>query len=182
MLSKSDSVMRYERDYYPCVAHWFETQKGCTSAGAHIFCKSALLSADIVGWVQNEAIFACEMKPYPLPIGASGYGSVGQALMLKRYAKYVYVACVASDIEELVRGQVIHWKKVVQKSSIICLLKAVGLDLPKGFSDYCESAKIIFQTFFSGLNLGLLIVHEKDSAQDPSTSYDVIELVKPAAF
>jgi len=183
MVSESKLSTNYEKDYYPCVARWFETQKGCTSVSLeHLFGSSTLLSADVVGWMGEVPQYACEMKPYPLPIGSSGYGSIGQALMLKHYARQVYIGGVASERVELDRGQVIHWERVLRKSSTKSLLRLLNLNLPEDFDGLCDAATSIFRTYFGSLGLGFLLVHERHASDDPLLSCDVVELVKPGAF
>jgi hypothetical protein len=183
MSSKPNLFINYEKDYYPCIVRWLQDKKGCTSASTeHLFQKSALLSADVVGWIGDEPAYACEMKPYPLPIGSVGYGSIGQALMLKHHARRVYVGGIASERAELSRGQIVHWKKFLQRSSTKSLLRLLNVDVADNYGELLEVAGVVFRTYFGSLGLGFLLVHETNASEDPLLSCEVDEIVEPRAF
>jgi len=163
--------MRNEKDYYPPVARWFESKKGCESTKLELpFSGLTVLTGDIVGEQNGSAMFVCELKPYPYPIGASGYGSIGQALALRKNARYVYVACVASDSHDVKDRS---WELVSRKRSVARLLSELSLPQPGSFDDYIDDVRAVFRHFISDLKLGLLVVREHKDAE--CKVYEVVE-------
>ena len=102
-------------------------------------------------------------------------------LMFKRFVNKVYIACIATEREDLTSGPVVNWRKVMGRRSTKPLLNTLKINYPKNitFKDYRTIAGDIFLSLFSDTGIGFLIVHEKDSKEDIDSSYDVIEVVKP---
>src|SRR2546425_6983131 len=89
-----------ESRWLPSLESWLTSNKGCQHTKAKFLFHGVMqLEGDVVGWLGSSstvrADFGCELKDYPLPIGSGGYGSVGQALMLRRFVSQAYVACAA---------------------------------------------------------------------------------------
>lgn len=166
--------MKKEKDYYRFIAEWFQSEKGCDpTALEHRFDGLELLTGDVVGAREGRFTHVCELKPYPYPVGASGYGSVGQALALRDYAEYVYVGCVASESSDDPERS---WELVSKKRSVAALLSAQGIKEPTCFEEYLDAVRQVFEHFYGGLGLRLLVVREPMGGE-----CRVLELVPTAA-
>ena len=172
-------MSKVERKYYQAVADWLRCKKGCQKADTSYKLREAeLLEVDVAGWKKCRTSFpnyACELKAYPLPVGAAGYGSIGQALAIWKFVDYVYVGCIASD---LVDKEDLSWEKVLQKLSIRKLLKVLNIQCSgkENFDEYVKIAEQVFSTLFGNLGLGFLIVHEY-KIHEYDTQCEVIEIV-----
>jgi hypothetical protein len=171
-------MSKVEHDYYQAVKDWFLCKKSCQKAAPSYKLRNAeLLEVDVAGWKNCSNSFpdyACELKAYPFPVGAAGYGSIGQALAIQKFVPYVYVGCIASD---LVDEEDLSWEKVLKKSSIRDLLEVLKIPVGKeNFDEYVKIAEQVFSTLFGNLGLGFLIVHEY-KIHEYDTQCEVIEIV-----
>jgi hypothetical protein len=150
--------MMKEKDYYRYIADWFASEKGCDSTGTeHSFDGLEVLTGDVVGKHGDRFTYACELKPYPYPIGSSGYGSVGQALALRKCAAHIYVGCVASESRDVPDRS---WELVSGKRSVAALLQNLNIAAPQSFEEYIGAVRVVFTHFFGVTGLGLLLVRE----------------------
>ena len=83
---------------------------------------------------------ACEVKPYPFPVGGAGYGSVGQAYAIKRYAWVVYVACVAPELPSSM-----SWRDVSDGRDLGPLIKHLNITVPADFNAYLSAVGQVFR-------------------------------------
>ena len=174
-MDNSSQTMK-EKDYYQTVQDWFHDEKSCQPIGIdHKFENLSLLTGDVVAQ-SGHNIYACEMKNYPYPLGSQGYGAIGQALALRRQAHFVYVGCVATEVPE---HNIYTWQRASSTSTIIKLLEYLGLTVPQSYDSYKNVVRIIFKTFFDGLGLGFLVVHEMKDQFTQEISRTVDELVEP---
>ena len=169
-----EDVIVSEKDYYEPIATYFVEQKDCTYPRKdYPISGLTLVTADILGET-DDTRYVCELKPYPYPVGSSGYGSIGQALALRHYADRVYVGCVASDFDDA--GD-LSWSHVSNKSSIRQLIDILNVKIPEDYESYCTVLLAVYDHFFSDLGLGLLVVHEKGER-----IFEVDELVPSSDF
>lgn len=160
------NVIKYEKHFYPIVKDWLKGKGYNDRLSSHNFDKCILFNGDVVAWKADrstgKADFLCELKAYPLPIGSGGYGSVGQVLALRKYARKLYVGCVASKYSHSGKGPEISWDHVVNKNSTESLLRVLGISKPsseKNVEEYYRVAKQVFNSMFSGINIGFIVVH-----------------------
>lgn len=163
----------HETRFYQQIETWLQIHKGCTSTKQkHRIGRLSLLEIDVVGFTEDELRYACEVKNYPFPVGSNGYGAVGQALACRRHVPLVYIACCASEHGDN------SWHRVMQRRSILALLKHIEHPPGTTFDDYFNASRAIFDHFFGNLGIGLLVVHE-DASEDASGT--VHELREPSA-
>ena len=163
-----------ETDYYREIESWFKTEHGCqTTQHTFKFHGINLFEGDVVGWSETErpdgADIACELKAFPLPIGSSGYGSIGQALMLQRFARQVYVGCVAEG------GP--GWRAVLEQANVQKLIDRLQLAPARDFAGYLRVARDVFQSLFRSHGLGLLVIDDRAEAGE----INIVVLVRPAS-
>ena len=165
-----------ERDYYDVVQRWFVEQKGCAPLGVDCkMCDLELLTADVIASKGNLR-YVCELKKYPYPVGSQGWGSIGQALALRREADFVYVGCIASEGRDL---ESCSWRRVTATRTVQKLLSYVKVRSPDNFEGYCSALGVVFQRFFGDLGIGLLVVQESFSQNKDEAYLRVIEIVEP---
>ena len=165
-----------EKDYYGAIQTWFVEQKKCTPIG--VDCKMRnleLLTADVIASKDN-LWYVCELKNYPYPVGSQGWGSIGQALALRREADFIYVGCVASDGNESENNS---WHRATAARTVQKLLSYLDVSSPRNFEEYCGALRVLFQCFFGDLGIGLLVVQESFSEKEDQRHLRVIEIVKP---
>ncbi len=166
--------MQHEASYYQVIAKWFELEKDCRPPTTdHPLHGLGLLKGDVWAWRRGNTTetpdYVCEVKAYPFPSGAGGYGSVGQAVAFRKFAETAYVACVTAA-----RPVNRSWSHVARPDSDVGkLLSRLGISPPSDFSQYLVAVRQFYTELFSGLGLGLLIVetpcHVVKEASDPIT-------------
>jgi hypothetical protein len=163
-----------EKDYYGAIQTWFLEQKKCAPIGVNYKMRNLeLLTADVIAMKEN-LWYVCELKNYPYPVGSQGWGSIGQALALRREADFVYVGCVASDGDDSENNS---WRRVTAARTVQKLLSYLNISFPRDFEEYCNALKAVFQCFFGDLGIGLLVVRESYSGNEQQSNFRVIEVV-----
>lgn len=165
-----------EKDYYDAILDWFKRKRSYTPVGKDYKLEGlGLLTADVLA--QKDGIFvACELKNSPFPVGSQGWGSIGQALALRRKVNCVYVGCVASDDLGSKKNS---WKLASSKRTIRDLLDYLMIPQPESYKDYVHAIKGVFTYFFGDLGLGLLVVHELVKSSKSKAKLKVEEVVSP---
>lgn len=87
----------WEHAYYPAVALWLRHERGLDRTLID-HRSGTFFSSDVVAWKRKSLpdgpVTSVEVKGHHrrLPIGAAGYGSIGQALAIRRLAELSYLA------------------------------------------------------------------------------------------
>lgn len=87
----------WECPYYPAVALWLRHERGLDETRVDHRPRD-FFSSDVVGWkagsLPHGPVTCVEVKGHHhrLPIGSAGYGSIGQAIALRRLADFSYLA------------------------------------------------------------------------------------------
>jgi len=152
-----------ERAFYPAVEKYFSNHGMNKTCSEHRFEDLALLTADVVAWrgddTKAKPLAVCEVKLYPYPVGSAGYGAIGQALALRKYAETVYVACVTSASTQSSRT----WRKASETRTMRRLLSHCRIRQPENFDDYLGAARRVFEHFYCDLGLGFLVIHDDEA-------------------
>ena len=165
-----------EQDYYDAILCWFQQEKSFEPVGTDYKLEGlGLLTADVLAQ-RNNILIACELKNSPYPVGSQGWGSIGQALALRRKANLIYVGCVASDNDESKKSS---WRLASRKRTVRMLLERLEIDKPETYEDYLQAIGVLFVYFFKDLGLGLLVVHEVQTMARGDFELIVKELVAP---
>lgn len=165
-----------EKDYYDAILSWFKRKRSYTPVGKEYKLEGlGLLTADVLAQ-KDSILVACELKNSPFPVGSQGWGSIGQALALRRKANYIYVGCVASDDLGSKKNS---WKLASGKRTVRNLLDYLKIPQPESYEDYVHATQRVFTYFFADLGLGLLVVHELVKNSKSKAELKVEEVVSP---
>lgn len=181
----------HEVAYYRLIAAWFRHRYECEISNLameyrpdkNLLCSKpstdwkghSLLTADVVGAVGQsgqkcERVWACEFKPFPFPLGAAGYGAIGQALALKSYAHFVYVAYAACDSEccdnRCKEADMLRWKRWINAYHYKNLFNIHCIPHPHDPISYRSTVRKLIESM-GDLGLGLLIIQPPRHIYDP---------------
>lgn len=180
----------WEHAYYPAIALWLQIERGLDRTLID-HRSGTFFSSDVVAWKRKSLpggpVTAVEVKGHHrrLPIGSAGYGSIGQALAIRKLADLSYLAWPVPAPSLDADGRAPLLMKLDREDFALAQRLKITDHPELTAEEFRAAVRSVFVAFFEDTGVGLLTVETQVRLWAPSKlkRNDTYEIVgySPAA-